>query len=180
VRLGEVVRRAVELAVDPKPEELVLFVDGKFVSVRERTVRETLDEALESARSLAQARERFRMELLRRFYERYGELFDDLAFRSFDQIERLLQSRGFLAKYLDRVLAIPRAERLVARLLTSQAALAEAADGVLDDGEQKLLLRDRPRRVADLEWSVHDLPLLDVARTLVDGAPRAFGHVIVD
>jgi DNA helicase IV len=27
---------------------------------------------------------------------------------------------------------------------------------------------------------VHDLPLLDVARTLVAGAPRAFGHVIVD
>jgi DNA helicase IV len=27
---------------------------------------------------------------------------------------------------------------------------------------------------------VHDLPLLDVARTLVEGEPRAFGHVIVD
>ena len=180
VRLAEVVQRAVELAVQPKPEELVLFVDGKFVSVRERQVRDLLEEALASGTSLMQARERFRMAVLRRFYERYGELLEDLAFRSFDQIERLLQSKGFLAKYLDRVLALPRAERLVARLLTSQVALAEAAEGILDVGEQKLLLRDRPRRVADLEWSVHDLPLLDVARTLVDGAPRAFGHVIVD
>jgi DNA helicase IV len=50
----------------------------------------------------------------------------------------------------------------------------------LEAREQKLLLRDRPRRAADLVWSVHDLPLLDVARTLVDGPPRAYGHVIVD
>jgi DNA helicase IV len=180
VRLGEVVQRAVELAVQPKPEELVLFVDGQFVAVRERQVRELLDEALESRTSLAQARDRFRMAVLRRFYERYGELLEDLAFRSFDEIERALQGKGLLAKYLDRVLALPKPERLVARLLTSPGALGEAADGILDGGEQKLLLRDRPRRMADLQWSVHDLPLLDVARTLVDGAPRTFGHVIVD
>src|SRR5438128_1474428 len=61
-----------------------------------------------------------------------------------------------------------------------EEALAEAADGVLDRDEQRLLLRDRPRRASELRWSEHDLPLLDVARTLVDGAPRAYGHVIVD
>jgi len=180
VRLAEVVQRAVELAVRPKPEELVLFVDGHFVSVRERQVRELLDEALGSGASLSVARERFRMAVLRRFYERYGELLDDLAFRSFDEIERALQRKGFLAKYLDSVLPLPKPDKLVARLLSSPAALAAAADGILDDTEQKLLLRDRPRRAADLRWSVHDLPLLDVARTLVEGEPRAFGHVIVD
>ena len=179
-RLAEVVQRAVELAVQPKPEELVLFVDGQFVSVRERQVRELLDDALESAPSLAQARERFRMAVLRRFYERYGELLEDLAFRSFDEIEGSLQRKGFLTKYLERVLALPKPDKLVARLLTSPAALAECADGILDADEQKLLLRDRPKRAADLRWSVHDLPLLDIARTLVDGPPRAFGHVIVD
>jgi DNA helicase IV len=42
------------------------------------------------------------------------------------------------------------------------------------------LLRDRPKRTADLQWSQHDLPLLDVARTLIDGPPRTYGHVIVD
>jgi DNA helicase IV len=179
-RLAEVVQRAVELAVQPKPEELVLFVDGQFVSVRGRQVRELLDDALESAASLAQARDRFRMAVLRRFYERYGELLEDLAFRSFDEVERALQGKGFLTKYLERVLALPKADKLVARLLTSPAALAECADGILDTDEQKLLLRDRPKRAAELRWSVHDLPLLDVARTLVDGPPRVFGHVIVD
>jgi DNA helicase IV len=42
------------------------------------------------------------------------------------------------------------------------------------------LLRDRPRRAADLAWSDHDVPLLDEARALLDGAPRSYGHVIVD
>jgi DNA helicase IV len=51
---------------------------------------------------------------------------------------------------------------------------------VLTGDEQRLLLRDRPRRAADLQWSEHDLPLLDVARTLIEGPPRAYGHVIVD
>jgi DNA helicase IV len=180
-RLAEVVTRAVERSVRPQPEELVLYVDGEFVSVREREVTEYLEEALgEPDVPLAVARDRFRMAVLRRFYERYGEKLGPRALRSFDELERALRNRGFLAKYLDRVLAVPRAEKLVSRLLTSPAALADAAAGILEPAEQRLLLRDRPRRAGDLQWSVHDLPLLDVARTLVDGAPRAYGHVIVD
>ena len=158
MRLADVAQRAVELAVQPAPEELVLYVDGVFVSVRER----------------------FRMALLRRFYERYGELLGPRALYTFDEIERALRKDGYLVKFLDRVLALPRSDKLVARLLTSPAALAAAADGILDEREQKLLLRDRPRRAADLRWSEHDLPLLDEARALVDGPPRSYGHVIVD
>ncbi|MGH2936142.1 MAG: ATP-binding domain-containing protein, partial [Gaiellaceae bacterium] len=179
-RLSEVVQRAVELAVQPAPEELVLYADGVFVSVKERDVRELLAEALDAGLALGPARERFRMTLLRRFYERYGELLGPRALRSFEEIERALRRNGFLTKYLDRVLSLPRPERLVARLLTSPASLAEAAEGVLDRDEQRLLLRDRPKRASDLRWSDHDLPLLDVARTLVDGPARAYGHVIVD
>jgi DNA helicase IV len=179
-RLGEVVQRAVDRAVTAKPEELVLYADGEFVSVKERDVERLLDEALASGLALLHSRERFRMALLRKFYERYGELLGPLALRSFDDIERALRRNGFLTKFLDRVLALPRPDKLVARLLTSPAALAEAADGLLDADEQRLLLRDRPKRAADLRWSEHDLPLLDVARTLVDGPPRVFGHVIVD
>jgi DNA helicase IV len=179
-RLSEVVQRAVELSVHPAPEELVLYVDGVFVSVRERDVRDLLHAALDAGLALAPARERFRMTVLRRFYERYGELLGPRALRSFDDLERALRRNGFLAKYLDRVLPLPRPEKVVARLLTSRSALAEAAAGALDRDEQRLLLRDRPRRISELRWSDHDLPLLDVARTLVDGPARAYGHVIVD
>ncbi|HET7352882.1 MAG TPA: ATP-binding domain-containing protein [Gaiellaceae bacterium] len=179
-RLREVVARAVEVSVVPAPEELVTLVDGVYVRVRERDVAELLDEALEAGSPLGLARERFRMAVLRRFYERYGELLGPRALRSFDELERALRRGGFLTRWLDRVLPLPQPEKLVARLLTSPAALADASEGVLDDDEQKLLLRDRPRRVSELQWSDQDVPLLDEARTLLDGAPRSYGHVIVD
>jgi DNA helicase IV len=179
-RLREVVARAVELAVVPASAELVSYADGVYVRVRERDVAALLEEALVPGDPLSLARERFRMAVLRRFYERYGELLGPRALRSFDELERGLRRGGFLARWLDGVLPLPRAEKLVARLLTSPAALAAAAEGVLDADERKLLLRDRPRRVSELRWSDHDLPLLDEARTLLVGAPRTFGHVIVD
>jgi hypothetical protein len=179
-RLREVVARAVELAVVPAPEELVLRVEGEYVRVRERNVAELLESALEAGDPLGLARERFRMAVLRRFYERYTELFGPLAFRSFDDLERGLRQGGFLTRWLDRVLPLPQPEKLVARLLTSPAALEAASEGVLDADERKLLQRDRPRRAADLVWSDHDVPLLDEARALLDGAPRSYGHVIVD
>jgi DNA helicase IV len=34
--------------------------------------------------------------------------------------------------------------------------------------------------MSDLRWSDQDVPLLDEAQALLDGAPRAYGHVIVD
>jgi DNA helicase IV len=179
-RLREVAARAVERAVVPAPEELVMRVEGEYVRVRERNVAELLEEALEAGDPVGLARERFRMAVLRRFYERYSELFGPLAFRSFDDLERGLRQGGFLTRWLDRVLPLPQPEKLVARLLTSPAALEAASEGVLDADERKLLLRDRPRRAADLAWSDHDVPLLDEARALLDGAPRSYGHVIVD
>jgi DNA helicase IV len=179
-RLREVVARAVEIAVVPAPEELVTLVDGTYVRVRERDVAALLEEALEAGDPLGLARERFRMAVLRRFYERYGELFGPRALRTFDELERALRRGGFLTRWLDRVLPLPQPEKLVSRLLTSPAVLEAASDGVLEDDERKLLLRDRPRRMSDLRWSDQDVPLLDEARTLLAGAPRSYGHVIVD
>ncbi len=179
-RLREVVARAVEIAVVPAPEELVTLVDGTYVRVRERDVAALLEVALEAGAPLGLARERFRMAVLRRFYERYGELFGPRALRSFDELEQALRRGGFLTRWLERVLPLPQPEKLVSRLLTSPAALETASEDVLDADERKLLLRDRPRRMSDLRWSDQDVPLLDEARTLLAGAPRSYGHVIVD
>jgi DNA helicase IV len=179
-RLREVVARAVEIAVVPAPEELVTLVDGVYVRVRERDVATLLEEALDTGAPLGLARDRFRMAVLRRFYERYGELFGPRALRSFDELEGALRRGGFLARWLDRVLPLPQPKKLVSRLLTSPAALEAASADVLDDDERKLLLRDRPRRMSDLRWSDQDVPLLDEAQALLDGAPRSYGHVIVD
>jgi DNA helicase IV len=179
-KLREVVARAVEIAVVPAPLELVTLVDGVYIRVRERDVAALLEEALEAGDPLGLARDRFRMAVLRRFYERYGELLGPRALRSFDELEAALRRGGFLTRWLDRVLPLPQPEKLVSRLLTSPAVLEAASDGVLDADERKLLLRDRPRRMSELRWSDQDVPLLDEARALIAGAPRSYGHVIVD
>jgi DNA helicase IV len=179
-RLREVIARAVEIAVVPAPEELYARIDGIYVRVRERDVAELLEEALEAGDPLGLARERFRMAVLRRFYERYNELLGPQAFRSFEELEGALRRGGFLTRWLDRVLPLPQPKKLVSRLLTSPAALEAASEDVLEDDERKLLLHDRPRRMSDLRWSDQDVPLLDEAQALLDGAPRAYGHVIVD
>ena len=179
-RLREVVARAVEIAVVPAPEELFTLVDGVYVRVRERDVATLLEEALEAGDPLGLARDRFRMAVLRRFYERYGELLRPARAAHLRRAREALRRGGFLTRWLDRVLPLPQPEKLVSRLLTSPAALEAASEDVLDDDERKLLLRDRPRRMSDLRWSDQDVPLLDEARTLLAGAPRSYGHVIVD
>jgi DNA helicase IV len=173
VRLAEVVQRAAELRLVSEPEELVMRLEGSFISVRLREVRELLAAARETGTTAA-ARERFRMSVLRRFYEEYGRVLGGGAVRNFDEVEQALRAKGYLDRVLKAAWPLVSPERLVRSLLATRATLAEAAEGILDPDEQKLLLR------RGQGWSDGDIPLLDEARTVLDAAPRAYGHVIVD
>jgi DNA helicase IV len=173
LRLAEVVQRAAELRLVSEPEELVIRLEGAFISVRLREVRELLAAAREAG-TTALARERFRMSLLRRFYEEYGRVLGGAAISNFDEVEKALRSNGYLDRVLKAAWPVVSPDRLVRSLLTTRAALAEAAEGILDPDEQALLVR-RARG-----WSDGDIPLLDEARALLDAPPRAYGHVIVD
>ena len=173
VRLAEVVRRAVELRSQGRPQELVVRLEGYFVGVEADEVVELVAETRSELGFSAAARERFRMSVLRRFYVDYGERLGGLAVRSFEEVERSLRRNGLLTRFLDAVWPAPRPEQVIRQLLTSRERLAEAADGVLDGDEQRLLRR------AKSGWSEADLPLLDEARALLLRA-RRYGHVIVD
>jgi AAA domain len=174
VRLVDVVRRAVELRSLGEPEELVVRLEGVFVGVREREVAELLELTRSEHGLGATARERFRMNVLRRFYADYGARVGHLAVRSFEDVERALRKDGRLSGFLDRVWPAPRPDRVVRQLLSSRERLARASEGILDQAEQRLLYRARAG------WSAADLPLLDEARaTLLDDHLR-YGHVIVD
>jgi DNA helicase IV len=176
VRLAEVIARAAAQRSAPRPEELVARLEGAYVRVREGEVGELLERARSELGLTAQARERFRMDVLRRFYEDYGARLGGLAWRDFAEVERSLGARGFLPRWLGRVWPAIDPDGLVRSLLTGRARLAEAADGVLEPAEQRLLLRPR----AGFAWGEHDVALLDEARALLADAPRVFGHVIVD
>jgi DNA helicase IV len=173
-RLGEVVRRAAELDSAGEPQELIARLEGRFVGVERDEVAELLEEARAELGLTAAARERFRMNVLRRFYEDYGVRLGGQAFRAFDEVERALRHDGRLTRFLDASWPAPKPERVVRRLLTSREALTAAAEGVLDDDEQRLFRRARSG------WSEGDLPLLDEARAVVVEPPTRYGHVIVD
>jgi hypothetical protein len=173
-RLAEVVRRAVELRSRGRSEELVVRLEGYFVGVEADEVELLLREARFELGLSAAARERFRMNVLRRFYADYGDQLGGLAVRAFDEVERTLRKDGRLAKFMDTVWPAPKPEHVVRQLLSSRERLAEAADGILDDDEQALL-----RRVKG-GWSAADLPLLDEARALLLADHDRYGHVIVD
>ena len=172
-RFAEVVRRAVEFRSQGRPRELVVRLEGYFVGVETDEVARILAETRTELGVSAAARERFRMSVLRRFYIDYSERLGGLAVRSFDEVERSLRRGGLLTRFLDAVWPAPRAEQVVRGLLASRERLAEAADGVLDHDEQRLIGR------AKSGWSDADLPLLDEARALLLDVAR-YGHVIVD
>jgi DNA helicase IV len=174
VQMVDVLRRAAEQRVEPRPAELVVRLEGSFVGVEEDEVAEILQAVREELGFSLVARERFRMDVLRRFYEHYSTRLGGLAVRSFEELERALRKGGLLKSFLDRAWPTAKPEQLLGQLLTSRARLGEAAEGVLDETERELLVR-RGRG-----WSTADVALLDEASELLVGPPRRFGHVVVD
>ena len=171
-RLGEAVRRAAEAASEGEPQELVVRLEGRFVGVEADEAAELLDEARAELGLTAAARERFRMNVLRRFYEDYGVRLGGQAYRNFEEVEQALRQDGRLTKFLDTSWPAPKPEQVVRRLLASRDG--PATEGLLDESERRLLRRARTG------WSEADLPLLDEARAILVEAPTRYGHVIVD
>ncbi|MET9699021.1 AAA family ATPase [Streptomyces sp. NPDC006529] len=70
--------------------------------------------------------------------------------------------------------------KLVLRLLAEPEFLAEHAEGILTEDEQKLLLWPKPfRSVKAAKWSPADLVLIDEATDLVERT-HSLGHVVLD
>ena len=173
-RLAEVVARAVELKLVAAPEELNLKLEGEYVRVRVREIERLLNEIRDEHGTTAAARERFRMGIVRTFYSEYGRVLQGAAFRDGEEVEKALRTSGHLSRVVDRAWPVVTPEKLVRSLFTTPAFLAEAADGILDEAEQRLLRR------RGAGWSDGDLALLDEAHALVGERPRTYDHVIVD
>jgi DNA helicase IV len=153
-RVAEELRELAEAATEGEPQELVVRMEGRFVGVEADEVAELLAEARGELGFSGPARERFRMNVLRRFYEDYGVRLGGLAYRNFEEVERALRRDGRLTRFLNATWPVPKPEQLVRRLSVMRSS----------------------RR----GWSDADLALLDEARALLLGEPQRYGHVIVD
>jgi len=153
VAIVEPIAAAVRALRTVPASRMGIRVDGADLYLEPDDLVAIGDEA-DDAGPYAQMRERFRMLVARRLYEQYGRKLDDLAFRSFDDLERGM--RSFLTSVADSVFPRVKPDQIVKRAL--------AAVGL----------------PAPHGWSDADLPLLDEARALLEGPPQQFGHVIVD
>jgi DNA helicase IV len=174
-RVAEVIAAAVRSLPQPPSELLAVRLEGVELRLAPAQVGDLVEEARSESPNHAAGRERLRMTLVRAFYDRYTTRLGVAAYHSFDDIEAALRTGGFLNRTLDALWPRPKAEQLVRRLLTSPEQLAAAADGILDDDEQRLLRSGRGKG-----WAESDVPLVDEARALLEGPDRPHGHLIVD
>src|SRR5262249_54919255 len=111
VEMAEALARAARALPKPPDETMGIRVDGVFLYLEPDDVAVLVGEARESASSQADGRERLRMLVARRLYEQYGRRLDDLAFRSFDELEQAI--RSFLTKLVDQAWPRVKPEQLV-------------------------------------------------------------------
>jgi len=97
-----------------------------------------------------------------------------------DRVQDAVARSRPVRQYADRLWPAVDPARLVMRLLSDKDLLAEAADGVLSEAEQALLLWARPAKgPASVRWSLADAVLVDEAADLVSRTP-SLGHVVAD
>ncbi len=176
-RLATVLARALAAHIG-RPEAGLVVSDGAWRwRISAEALRRIVDDVRREHPPYATGRERVRartVALLQRQAEaRRGESPPEVWLR---RMGRDPQVRTFVDTAWPEV----SAEQLVFSVLTDEAVLARAADGLLTGEEQSALRWHRPpRTVKTAKWSVADAVLVDEAAGLIDRLP-SYGHIVVD
>ncbi|MFF5473194.1 HelD family protein [Streptomyces achromogenes] len=176
-RMAEVLRRALYARVTTDGVTDLAVPDGSY---RWRVPAGELAGIVAEVRAeeppYAIGRERVRTRVVRRLREQAERRSGVLPASWVRRIERCRP----LTAQLDAVWPKVRPEEVLAELLTDARALARAADGLLDPGEQAALSWPRPpRSYKSARWSAADLVLLDELTGLIEH-PEGYGHIVVD
>ncbi|MFI6089418.1 HelD family protein [Streptomyces sp. NPDC051218] len=175
-RMAAVLRRALYSRVTPPANSLAVR-DGSY------TWRVTLDELeriISDVRAeeppYAVGRERVRTRAVRRIQEQAERRAGAVHSAWLQKISRARSVSAFVDEAWPRV----RPEEVLAALLADPAALAAAADGILDADEQRAIRWAKPpRSYKSAKWSAADLVLLDEIGGLLE-RPDGYGHIVVD
>jgi DNA helicase IV len=174
-RMTDVIARAAADAIRIPADGVVLTCRARPIRVSAAELEAMVDAVRARDVPVTAQRERFRRALVHHVYDVYTRGVP-LGFDEQELGAELLADPAS-RKVIDGCWRSVGAVALVRNLLTQRNALARAADGLLEPGEQQLLLR--PRKDADA-WAANDLPLLDEAESLLRGGTRQFEHVVVD
>ncbi|MFL6265763.1 MAG: HelD family protein [Actinomycetes bacterium] len=179
-RMAMVVRRAAFLHVRPPALPLEVRWQHRVVRLSARLLRQRVDELVAGDLRYQVGREHLRDWLVERCLRHLEHTEGLSALDSPAEVQRSLGARREVREFLQRTWPVLDPVRLVFRLLGERAFLAEAADGILTDREQELVLwARRPRSRQAAAWSVGDAFLVDEAVDVIGGT-GTFGHVVAD
>ncbi|MEU9452144.1 ATP-binding domain-containing protein [Streptomyces sp. NPDC048277] len=175
-RMAEVLRRAVYSHVTLPTEPVVVVRGSRRWRVPayelEDIVRELLDRGIRYGAAREALPQRIAHAVLVQM-ERSGEAPDD---RVQDSVARNAAVKAAVKQVWPPV----DPAKLVLRLLTDADFLAEHAAGILDEDEQKTIVRAKPvRSVKSAKWSAADAVLIDETTDLVERT-HSLGHVVLD
>jgi DNA helicase IV len=175
-RMAEVVRRALWSGVGAPQEGLVVPRGARRWRVASYEAEEILDELRGRGVRYGAARAMLAQRLAHRILvkmELSGDSPDD---RVQDAVARSREVK----KYVEQAWPAVDPARLVLRVLGDAELLARAADGLLTEDEQRMLLWPRPPKgPGSAKWSLADAVLIDEAADLVERTP-SLGHVVAD
>ncbi|HEX4492262.1 MAG TPA: AAA family ATPase [Acidimicrobiia bacterium] len=177
-RLATVIARACEESIRAPESDVVLRFRARRLVVAADAIAGFIASARQRVPAFAAQRLRFRELFVRHAYELFTG--GDLLALAVDEFSEMLLADRESRAALDALWRPVNPAALVKRLLTSRAALARAADGVLEPDEQQAILRRSARKGEPDPWTAADLPLLDEAEAFVKGDVRRYGHVVVD
>ncbi|MGW4193730.1 HelD family protein [Streptomyces sp. NPDC005004] len=175
-RLAEVLRRALYAHVTMPTEQVLVVRGSRRWRVSAYELEEIVRELLERDIRYGAAREALPQRIAHAVLvqmERAGEAPDDRVQNSVARNSAVKAAVKSLWPPVDPA-------KLVLRLLTDEAFLAEHAAGILDEDEQKAILHAKPvRSVKSAKWSAADAVLVDEAADLIQRT-SSLGHVVVD
>ncbi|MFE9565728.1 HelD family protein [Streptomyces sp. NPDC006487] len=175
-RMAEVLRRAVHSHVSEPVEPLMVVRGSRRWRVPAYEIAEIVAELQNRDIRYGAARDalpqRISHAVLVRM-EQAGEAPDD-------RVQDAVARTPAVKAVVKAVWPLVEPAKLVLRLLSDAEFLAEHAEGILSEQEQRLLLWAKPARsVKSVKWSAADLVLIDEATDLVERT-HSLGHVVID
>lgn len=175
-RMAQVLRRALWSQVATPTESLVVPRGARRWRVPVHEAQELVESLRERGVRYAAARAMLPQALAHRILvamENAGDSPDDRVQNAVARSKEVKAYAAGLWPALDPA-------RLLWRLLSDPAFLAEAAEAVLEPDEQALLTWSKPPRAAgSAHWSLADAVLLDEAADLIERTP-SLAHVVLD
>jgi DNA helicase IV len=178
-RMAEVLRRALRLRRKPLLDDLEVRYQRLRVVIPAERANEIAATVAGRRIPYGAGRTTLRDLLARAVYERYTDVAGRIG-TEYSLVSRSLSGDPAFKAAVDTLWPSVSAPALVRELLSNRARLAEAADGVLDADEQRLLVRKAGRSLKTEPWTEADGPLVDEAVELIEGRLRTYGHAVID